>query len=166
MLMQFPVNELYLKCAEEIFEVARKYVSLQEELNSESGATWGLIRNLFRTADYQNYISRTKDIKDRIERLRGRADLLPSPQFGPEQELSQALHDYIDALAVASKVCHKQAVFLARKAGSVSTPETSCSDSQQIKEEERHSVLTCLGAGRRVSVLYRLLSARIPPREC
>jgi len=37
MLMQFSVNKLYLNCAEEIFEVARKYVSLQEELNSESG---------------------------------------------------------------------------------------------------------------------------------
>ena len=166
MLMQFSVNKHYLNCAEEMFEVARKYVSLQEELNSESRATWSLIRNLFRTVDYQSYISRAKDIKARIERLRGRAYSLPLPHFGPEQELSQALHDYIDALAAASEICYRQAAFLASKTGGTSTLDTSHSDFQRVTGDEQHSMQRFQATGRRLSVLYRLLSARIPPREC
>jgi len=166
MLMQFSVDKFNLHSAENAFGVARKYIALREELNRESGAFGYLIRILIRTVDYQGFIGRAIDIKGRIKLLTSRPSSVPPPHFGPEQEFRQTLHDYITALAVASETCYQKAVFLAKKARSASTAETSYSDFQKIIRDEESSLQRCQAIGRRLSTLYRLLSAQIPPREC
>jgi hypothetical protein len=166
MLMQFSVDKLSLHCAENAFGVARKYLALREELKRESGAFGCLTRNLIRTVDYQSFIGRAIDIKGEVKLLTGNASSGPPPHFSPEQEFRQALHDYITALAVASEICYQKAVFLAKKARSASTAETSYSDFQKIIRDEEYSLQRCQAIGRRLSTLYRLLSAQIPPREC
>jgi hypothetical protein len=150
------IGRIYLHMTEVAFEIAHEFVDLRiNKINKEAGTFWSVIRNLFRTVDYQHFVDRTHTIKDKLNKLRNEIEHAPSDKDSAEEDFAVALQEYVRALSRATDILLSKTDFLARKARSAKAPRTSYAEFQAIIKDEWASLQECQKTGDRLTELNR-----------
>ena len=152
------VDIAYIKSTATAFEIAHEFVGLRALIIVEAGTFQSLIRNLFRKVDYQYFVDRAIEIKDKIDKLGNNVDsiiLLSPPKSPVQKEFAQALHQYIDALSKAVEIFLNKTKFMAAKAKDPMTLETSYAKFKKIIKDESLSLEECQKKGDKLTILYR-----------
>ncbi|MDP3298029.1 MAG: hypothetical protein Q8N09_10680 [Thermodesulfovibrionia bacterium] len=149
------IDIAYIKNTATAFEIAHEFVGLRALITAEAGTFQSFVRNLFHKVDYQSFVNRTREIKDKIDRLDNNVKLLSPPKAPAAEEFAQALHQYIDALSKAVEIFSNKTKFMAAKAKDPMTPETSYAEFKKIIKDESLSLEECQNIGDKLTILYR-----------
>jgi hypothetical protein len=140
--------------AEEAFDLGHAFVDLRDRVNRECGTFWSLIRNLFRTVDYDAFLRAAQVLRDRAAQLRGQIDTFVSPSDDAEREFSRRLAFHVDALVRVTELTSRKFDFMARKAAGV-RDRTTWKEWQEIIRDESAILEDCDSSGKALTRYYR-----------
>lgn len=139
--------------AEEAFELGHAFVDLREHVNRECGTLWSLFRNLFRTVNYQAFVSAAKELKGRITELREKVDVFVEPSDDTETEFNRRLTFHVDALLDAVDLTLRKFQCMARKAESARSGP-SWEQWQEVVQDEVSILEKCDSSGKALTRYY------------